>query len=493
MILFLRKNLHNRGILQGLLVVTAVSMIGVSSVPMLFKLFFNDSRTLFTINGISITRPEFMLRAHSEQQLISFYKKQFGELASQVLAMQGLSLSPENNAQEKIIRDRVLASTVEQAGLSISSEGLLAQIKDPMAVMTILGPQLSQGLYSRQGILQKQSLAHVLQRVGLTVGDFEKMLEYEAEKSLAVDLARLAMPITQAQIALQLVKDRSTREYTITSYSLKPYVKQARDNEATREEIEAYFQGRNAANRQYWLPEYRSGKVWTCTVAQDKVDACRKELQQSLNDDELFAKAIKKWKCTEKIVKSAVATDGQAVTPMLFRLEAQAKGVFHEGTTVHVVMPTDIVAAVERDLDAVYTTVVDDYYREKAQDLLYRDLETMALSDDNKLGVSRLTLYTGDKPNTEALKTLKKLDLPSDRLQNMTQRGQTFKAVTKEAGHLITLDAVILAELTAADEAAARKASATDTENTFLTSFVENLVKTANIRSIQQVNPSDTI
>lgn len=258
MLLFLRKHFH-KGFTQGLVLVTALSLIGIGSLSQIVTMFFSDSRVVFSVNGLGVTKQQFGLRAATEKNILDYYKNQLGEMAPRFLAQAGISMSPEKNAYNKMVQELALVSAVKRSGLGVSVKAVAQKAQDPMALMNIFGQTLPRALYDRNGKIQQELLARVLSNVGLTLEDFELLLEQSVEQELAYDLLRLSIPVTEKELVVQAIKTLGTRHFTIQFYSTAEYLKKAEAKPVDAETLKAFFEKHNNQSHRYWSPESKKG------------------------------------------------------------------------------------------------------------------------------------------------------------------------------------------------------------------------------------------
>ena len=201
MLLFLRRHLYKKeGVNQALLIVMAVSIVGIGSFSQMISLFWADTHTIFSVNGIGVSKPEFRLRTMAEKNVLNYYTQQLGDLAPQLLAQMGLSTSPEKNAYNKMVQELALSGCAQRSGLLVSPQVAARKAQEPMTLMGVFGQTLPRALYDRNGKIQEDILMRILTNLGITIEDFERLLEQSVEREMAVDLLRLAVPVPAWEI-----------------------------------------------------------------------------------------------------------------------------------------------------------------------------------------------------------------------------------------------------------------------------------------------------
>jgi hypothetical protein len=479
MILFIRKYFHKR-IMQGLIIVMTLSLIGIGSFAQIAQVFFSDSNYAFTINGHGVTKQIFALRSSIEKKIVDFYKAQLGDLAPRFLAQAGMNMSPEINAYNKIVQEQVVSGSINRSGLYVSTRAVAQKAQDPMTVMNIFGASLPRALYDRNGRIQQEVLVRFLANMGLTLQDFEKMLEEAVQKDLAFDLFHLATPVTQKEIDMYVLKEYGTRDFTLVTYSIDKYLKDAGKTEVQPETLQAFFNDRNAQSHAYWTKEKRNGTLWKVPTTEKNKQKITEAAQQALKGDAKdFDAFITQYKGQKTDLTDVQSSQKNS---MLFQLALDDKGMYHDDGHLVVAMPTKIVPAVEKSFSAVEKQVLGDYHLSLAQKALVEDLEGAGVSDEHKTGTQKFTL----KPSTQEaeLEKLTKNSFSGDRVKNMVIEGARLRGLRDQGGYLITLDRVEKPQISTPEQYnAARSAILKENERLVTAASVDSLLKNAKIKN----------
>jgi hypothetical protein len=466
--------------MQGLIIVMTLSLVGIGSFAHIVNVFYADSSHAFTVNGQGVTKQIFALRASIEKRIVDFYKAQLGDLAPRFLAQAGMDMSPEKNAYNKIVQELVLSSCINRSGLFVSTRALAQKAQDPMTVMNIFGTQLPRALYDRNGKIQQEVLVRILASMGLTIDDFEKMLEGAVQRDLALELFNLATPVTQKEIDVYALKEFGSRDFTLVTYSIDKYLHNARKTEVSSEELTKFFNEKNAQSRAYWTQEKRSGTLWKVPTTeknkQKVTDAAQQALKGDIKDFDAFIAEYKGQK------SQVVDVQRSPKNSMLFQLALDDKGIYHEDNHVVIAMPTKITPAQEKSYQEVEKQVKEDYYLTQAQKALIGDLEGAGVSDEHKTGTQKFTLKPGNL-ETEIEKLNKKSFL-GDRIKNMVIEGKLLRGLNDQGGYLVTLERVERPQtLTPEQYSAARSALLKENERLVTAASVDSLLKNAKINN----------
>ncbi len=477
MILFIRKYFHKR-LMQGLIIVMTVSLIGIGSFSQIAHVFFSDSSNAFTVNGQGVSKSIFALRASIEKKIVDFYKGQLGDLAPRFLAQAGMDMSPEKNAYNKIVQELVLSSCMARSALFVSNRAIAQKAQDPMTVMNIFGSSLPRALYDRNGKLQQDVLVRVLAMVGLSLQEFEKMLEEATQRDVALDLINLAAPVTQKEIDIYALKEYGSRHFTLVTYSIDTYLKNARKTEVSPETLQTFFNEKNAQGRVYWSKEKRSGTIWKIPTTEKNKEKIAQAAQVALKgDNKEFEAFIAEYKGNKSVLVDVKSSPKHS---MLFQLALEDKGSYHEDNNLIIVMPTAIKAAEERPYSQVEKKVRDDYYLSLAQKAMVEDLEGAGVADEHKTETIKFVLKPGSS-DTEVEK-LTKSSFSGDRIKNMVVEGARLRGLRDQGGYLVTLEKVEKPQsLTPEQYITARNAVLKENGRLVTAASVDSLLKNAKI------------
>ncbi len=488
MILFVRKYFH-KNVMKALILVTAFSLVGMGLFTGIVSLFYSSNSTVFSVNGITVSKPIFALRAATEKRIIEFYQEQLGGLAPQFLAQVGLSMSAERNAYNKLLQELVLSSCMERSGLHVNPRFIAQKAYDPMLLMNIFGT-MPRSLFDRSGKLQQEILLKILMNIGLTMEDFERALEEAVERDLALSLFHLAVPITEKEIEAHIIKEDATRQFNLSLYSLSEYIKKEKESGVTPEGLEAFYQEHNKRARRYWEAEKRSGSSWKIPVTEKNREKIVSEAQELLNGQEKpFNDFIQRHKGIKSVLKEQVLKPTEQQSSMLFKLESGNKGIYQDEGSVVIVMPTHIIPAVEKPFQEVEKQVAQDYYLAMAQKAFVEDLEGPGIGDQHKVTTKKIIITPESKE--KEFEKLNQESIATDRVKNMITQGAILRGVTDKGGYAMVLEKIEKpGSLSPERSLAIRKAVYKDNDTIITAASVDSLLKNAKIKGNKTIESS---
>lgn len=195
---------------QAVLWITLASLIGVGSFTGLFRKFSGlPEGVVAEVNGYDITRDEYLARVQDEEKKISLLKQQYGA------AIVDLIGGAEELALSTLTQERLLSSAADELGISIDDTFAAERVNNPLFVMQFLGDVVPPYVFDKNGKLDKQGLVKVLQRRGISVSQFEGMVEELLRRMLVGSIVSSATHISRAEVDEALLAEEGTRDLEI--------------------------------------------------------------------------------------------------------------------------------------------------------------------------------------------------------------------------------------------------------------------------------------
>lgn len=249
---------------QVILWVTLISLAGVSSIVSLFRRFSGlPETTLAEVGGYEITALDFRRKAAAEEQRLAYYRKQFGPYASYFLQSLGLSDNPYENALQSLVQEKLLLSAADKLSLRLAHDFVMKKLENPGFALQALPDLVPPFIYDSLGGLDTKLLVKYLQRQGMSISQFEQAIEDALRRMIVAELLPTAIYVPQKAVEQRFIKDYVGRTYEVLEVPLSNYLKKAKQENLTLQEIRSFFESQNALNKRYWVPEKRDAKVWT--------------------------------------------------------------------------------------------------------------------------------------------------------------------------------------------------------------------------------------
>lgn len=179
------------------------------------------------VNGTEIGGIEYHRRVEEEKHRLNALQQQFGEFYEQFLALIGLSAEPTTNALELMIQEQLLNDAAQKTGIVVSDDYAQRCLHSAACGNRLLGSLVHPALYDNQGALIQKALITYVQRQGLTIDQFENMVENTLSRHLLVQLLQQATYVTVPALREQLLREHSLRQFDIIFFPLRSFLERA--------------------------------------------------------------------------------------------------------------------------------------------------------------------------------------------------------------------------------------------------------------------------
>jgi hypothetical protein len=211
------------------------------------------------VNDIEIDGPSFYRATAKQEYNIRIMREQYGAYADMFMQMLGLNRDPKTLAYEELVREAVVDEVAQSIPLYISDDYVDQKFNDPLFVQQSgLYSTLPLGFFTPQGI-DEQALSFYLARMGMSVAQFETVIEQALARYIALELAGIANYTPQYMINDAINSEISKRKYAIVSFALDTIMNEEKKKDITDADLKSFF---NAHTKNYWVPEQRTGVVW---------------------------------------------------------------------------------------------------------------------------------------------------------------------------------------------------------------------------------------
>lgn len=217
------------------------------------------------VNNQEISSAEFAYQATQEQERINRIREQYGQWADLLFESQGLSLDPRVMAYDYLVQQELINQIGYELGLHVSPEYITEKISDPMFVMresTLLN-LIPPYVFNQAGGINQEILQAHLRHFGITTTQFEHYVERALMRRIVIDILGTTVYVPTFDVLQKYITDHVGKKYSIATISIDSLIKEEKKNNVSDELLEQFFNAENQKNKRYWVPEKRSGIVWT--------------------------------------------------------------------------------------------------------------------------------------------------------------------------------------------------------------------------------------
>ena len=238
-----------------------LTMTGIFTLPQLFKMGSNIHWAV-KINGQGVPYQEFMRKAAMHQEFLMNLRAQYGEYADAWLQAMGMNTDSKASAMQELIQEELLNQAAAKTGLYVSPEYISEKLANPLFIRQELSGLIPAGALDQYGGINMPILKIYLQRIGLTISDFEEQVSQTVVRNLMAQLVRLAAYSPQFAIKDFYSSNMLRKKFSILTISYENVLADERQKAISEEELKSFFDSENAQSQRYWVPEKRNGIVW---------------------------------------------------------------------------------------------------------------------------------------------------------------------------------------------------------------------------------------
>lgn len=268
MITAIRKQFKGESLKYALWVILVALAVGY-----LLPLLIKDSkggRWMIRVNDSEISDVSFAMQVAQEQQRLAYIREKYGQYADLLLKSQGLSTDPRALAYEYLVDVELLNQAGQKLGVHIGEDYITESISNPMFVMRdqALVGLIPPAAFTPGGGLNMEVVQTYLSRQGITGAQFESIVERALMRRVVTEILSSALYVPSFDVLQRYITEYVGKKYSIVTVSLDSLIKKQKENPASDTDIEQFFNLENTKNKRYWVPEKRSGVLWTFNMDQ---------------------------------------------------------------------------------------------------------------------------------------------------------------------------------------------------------------------------------
>ncbi len=255
------------------------SMIGGYFIQMILRGTGAGKPVLMTINGRDITPKEFEVKLAQEMERIAVVQEQYGpQAAESLLKLLGLD-NPQEAALKALVQEDLLNQVADVLNLQLSQNYVMQKLQDPNAVVQDLRDVIPFQVIDQRGVINMPALKFVLERRGQTLADFETKVEEALKRKVVTDLVGTSVFVSTQEVKNYYTANLLARKYEVLRFPFDRYLKEVKAQPLTDKEVETFFAAENKAKKRYWIPEKRSGSVWTFSPEKYGITIADKDIE----------------------------------------------------------------------------------------------------------------------------------------------------------------------------------------------------------------------
>ncbi len=241
-------------------IVMSAFVIGL--MPAALRYTSRSGQWAIRVNGQDIGYRDFVHEENKQRQQIAAFRMQYGEYADWLLSTMGMN-DPKAVAFRSLVRDELINQFGDKLGIHLNPDYVISQMGNAEFIYDRLGKVVPPQIVDKLGGIDHNLLRQYLKHTGLTAEMFECQIERALMEGIVRDLVLASFYVPEFDIKQKYRADHAKKNFSILSISKEKVLKEVQKNAVTSDELQQFFDEQNKQLKRYWVPEKRSGTVWT--------------------------------------------------------------------------------------------------------------------------------------------------------------------------------------------------------------------------------------
>lgn len=229
--------------------------------PKVYKQAGDGSDWVFEVNGTKISELAFRRKIAEQQEFLNQFRRAYGSYADWLLQSMGFSSDPKQLAHQMLVREELLNYTANKLHIYAHPTSIARELSNMRFIQqhpSLIPPYVM----SEGGEINERFLQQHLQRMGLSLGDFDQLLAQAVSRQMVETLVAAADYVPQFDVRQRFANENLGKKFSIASYSLDTFLKKEKANAISDQDLQAFFDKENAQFKRYWVAEKRGGSAW---------------------------------------------------------------------------------------------------------------------------------------------------------------------------------------------------------------------------------------
>lgn len=262
---------------QVLLIGLFVTMFGGLGITRFAMKFFGDIEGIVSVNGQEVSVHTFNYALQESEQKINMIRRQYGAQADLFMQLYGMSNNPQETALQQVIYNALLDQVAQKMHINLAQEYLEVRLSNPQFIVSRIGHLLPSYIFDQKFGINGQALMEFLKTPEMRFAQKELSRELRNQFALLMIQSGFYLPEFLTQALFEDTKMEKKFAYQV--FSLDNFVRDARTEKITDDELKAFYDAQNQASQKYWSPETRQGSEWTFTPEGYGIEVSEKEIQ----------------------------------------------------------------------------------------------------------------------------------------------------------------------------------------------------------------------
>ncbi len=229
--------------------------------PKAYKDSGDGSDWIIEVNGTKISELAFRRKVAEQQEFLNQFKKAYGSYADWLLQSMGFSNDPKQLAHQVLVREELLNNAANNLHIYAHPTSIARELNN-MRFIQQQSSLIPPYVMSEGGEINERYLNQHLQRMGISLGDFDQLLAQAVARQMVETLVASANYIPQFDVRQRFANENLGKKFSIASYSLDTFLKKEKNSKIADQDLQDFFAKENSQFKRYSVAEKRGGFAW---------------------------------------------------------------------------------------------------------------------------------------------------------------------------------------------------------------------------------------
>lgn len=285
MIIDLRRYIKGRGFRVFLYIMLA-AMAGVFSLAEVVRRYATRNNDwIVQVNGSTLPYADFTRKVRQQEQSIRMLRSQYGEYADMLFKTMGLQLNPKKLGFDSMVKEELLNQTFNFLGAHFNEQYIGKMLYNIQFIQKELADLIPFHAFDRssQGI-NMQVVARHIQQMGMSMEDFHARLLQALQRYQGLQLVQLSGYIPNFELKRLFDREHRSKQFSVAVFSVDHFIKSIRAETISTEDLQAFYNAKNVAEKRYWVPELRNAVVLNFDPAHYGIAVTDTEIEKYYNE-----------------------------------------------------------------------------------------------------------------------------------------------------------------------------------------------------------------
>jgi len=239
------------------------SMLIGSLLPSLFKKSGSGEPWAVKVNDTEISYRLFMYELSRNRDYIMRLRAQYGQFADYFLQSMGAS-DAQSLTFKQLVTQELLAQALQNTGIVIDDKYAKYKLHDVQFVTHYCADVLPPQFIDADGTLNVPALRQYLRQQGINMDTFQNQINEKVSNWFFHTTMQTYAYTPTYLSTYEYMQQNSAKSYSYIHFKHEDFLARVRNQELSADEIARFFE-KESAQKKYYVPEKRSGMVWTFT------------------------------------------------------------------------------------------------------------------------------------------------------------------------------------------------------------------------------------